>query len=433
MSSKVIVSFFFFFYLIMPEYFAFEISSKIPLLTASRVLLLLLLIFALYSRNGNLNLKSPSKALSFYLGIMIVVNCFHLFDCFPDSVKRIATIILEQWLLVVLIVQVLNSRKKIEIALEAMVWASGLIGFLAIIETITGVNIFYYLTTTSREMLQSSFVRMGMLRAEGPFGHAVYLGTYCVCMLPFSLFCYETKRKNYYLLIAILNIIGTFASGSRGQILILAVVLMYIFFKKKDSIKVKYIKLVLFVIPIMCLAFLCIPALREMLFNNVKSVLSALGFSYTLTDYGANTSGWASRLWQLSGFLHLYNEKALFFGLGSACHTRGLVEYFWDGVWRQINTFDVGYVGVAMQYGLLGLLGYLTLLGGCLRSGKLLGSKRDINNIHNTFLCFYVAYMLNLLSTVGIENMFFLVLGIHYAYIKVETKQKRLKIETHLV
>lgn len=423
MNSKVVISLFFFFYLILPEYFALEISASLPLLTASRILIVLLFLLVIYFDFGKIRLKTQSKALGFYFFIIILVNCLHLKDCFSDSVKCIASVIMEQWLLILLVVQILDSREKIERAVDAMVWASGLIGILAMFETVTGVNVFYFLTTTKRDMLQSAFFRMGMLRAEGPFGHSVYLGTYCVCMIPFALYFYETKRKKRYLLIAMANMIGTFASGSRGQILILALVLIYIFGKKKPSIKMKYIRLMLVMVPVATVALLVVPTLREMFFNTMKSVLAALGFSFSLTDYGANSTGWNSRIWQLSGFLHLYKENSLFFGLGYGCQVRGLVYYFWDGVWRQINTFDVGYVGIAMQYGLFGLIAYMGLFGSNLRKGLRLGSKQDIYNMNNTFVFFYVAYMLNLLSTVGVESMLFLVLGIHFAYIRVSARQ----------
>lgn len=419
MSSKIMIFIFFFFYLIMPEYFALEISSSLPLLTVSRILILLIVCFALYQNHGRFKIQMKDRVLNLYVLIMLVINGFHLIDCFSDSAKTIFSLLLEQWLVVALVVNVLNTRDKIEKAINAMVWASFVVGILGILEVFTGRNMFYYLTTTSRTMMQASFFRLGLLRAEGPFGHPVYFGTYCVCILPFSLYLYESRRKKIYLLIAFINMAATFCSGSRGQIMVLALVLLYVFFNKKSSIKRKYLTVIALLIPIGIILILIVPSLRELFVNTMKSLMSSLGFKFDLENYGSNVSGWKSRIWQLSGVVHLIKNNALLLGLGAACHIRGLVQYLWDGVWRTINTFDVGYIGIIMQYGIFGLIAYMRLLVSELRRSIRLRSKNDEYNLNGTFVFFYVAYLLNLLATVGIENMLFLIIGIQLAYLKV--------------
>ena len=88
--------------------------------------------------------------------------------------------------------------------------------FNAFFEAISGINVFYYLTTTSRDMLQASYERLGSLRAESAFGHPVYFAVYLLSMLPFALYFYENTAKKRYLLIGGLNICALFASGTRG-------------------------------------------------------------------------------------------------------------------------------------------------------------------------------------------------------------------------
>lgn len=418
MSDKHVIVIFFFFYLILPEYFAFEISSSFPLLTAGRVLILLLLAWTCYSHHGKLHVAIHNKALCLYFAVMIIINIFHLTDCFSESFKTIFSLVFEQWMLIILVLNALNTRDKFEYAIEALVWGNFLVGILGVIETISGENLFYFLTTTSRSMLQSSQVRLGMRRAEGPFGNSVYFGIYCVCMIPFSLYLYETKRQRRFLLIVLINILGVLCSGSRAQILVLALMLAYAFLKKRKSLKMDYLKYILGLIPLATIILLIAPSLRAMLLNTTKSVFNALGFAYELTNFGTNTLGWESRIWQFSGFIQLIRKQALLFGLGAECHLRGQVEYLWNGVWTRIESFDVGFVSIGMQYGVIGLFVYMVLLCRLIKKSLKLSDRYETNNMNNAFLVFHIAYFLGLFSTVGVERMWILIIALQLAYIK---------------
>lgn len=98
------------------------------------------------------------------------------------------SIIFEQLILVIILLQVIESKQQIKQCMKALACGSAISAIVSIISIICGENLFYYLNTVSRSMLMASTVRMGIVRAEAGFGHPVYYGvsilvcgdTFCV-------------------------------------------------------------------------------------------------------------------------------------------------------------------------------------------------------------------------------------------------------------
>lgn len=204
---------FFALYLILPEYFALEISSSIPLLTGSRIILIIMILVCIHKRIINIKLDRSFLA---YFVILLAVNLYHLSTNSSAAIKAILTLIVEQALLYIVMKNLIMSKDVWFKGMDIMVSVSGIVSILGLVEAFFGVNVFYYLTTTSRDMLQASYERLGSLRAEAAFGHPVYFAVYLLGMLPFALYFYENTAKKKYLLIGGLNICAIFASGTRG-------------------------------------------------------------------------------------------------------------------------------------------------------------------------------------------------------------------------
>lgn len=415
MKIKTVIKIFFFLYLLLPEYFALEISESLPLLTFSRMLIIFLFIIMLI-KDRKKNLYFNDIGINIYIYLLVLVNIIHLSDAFVDSVKDIFSLLFEQSLLIILIVWLLDDNKKVILALKSLVFASGIIGILGIIESFTGFNIFYLLTTTSREMLQSSYERLNLIRASGPFGHSVYFAVYCVSMLPFTLYFYENTGRKIFFIIASINIISTLFSGSRGQILVLMIMIIYMLFKKKKIVSIKYIKKLIWIIPIFTIISIFIPNILLNITNIIKATLGSIGLGIEVNDFGENLNGVSSRLEQLSGLYWLYYNGGILFGFGSNCHTRGLVRYLTEYGWSIRKTFDVGYIAMIYQYGLIGAIGYFYLLTSKLKIALKKSDKFDIKNLNNVFVFFFISYLLNLITTVGLNALLFTMIGIFSAY-----------------
>ena len=196
-----------------PECFALELSSSLPLLTGSRVILVIMIIASIHKQI--INIKLDKTFLAYFI-FLLVVSLYHLSTNFSAALKAIFTLIIEQAVLYIVMKNLIKSKEIWYKGMEIMVSVSGIMSILGLFEAISGINVFYYLTITSRDMLQASYERLGSLRAESAFGHPVYFAVYLLAMLPFALYFYENTAKKKYLVIGGLDICALFASGTRG-------------------------------------------------------------------------------------------------------------------------------------------------------------------------------------------------------------------------
>ena len=102
-----------------------------------------------------------------------------------------------------------------------------------------------------------------------------------------------------------------------------------------------------------------------------------------------------------------------------------MVRYLTQWGWSVRKTFDIGYVGIFMQYGLIGSIGYICLYGYMFSISKHLRNRFDNKNIFNAFYFYTVATLLNLLSTVGVDSVNTIILGMLIASQSIFLQTKR--------
>lgn len=415
----VVISVFFLLYLMLPDYFAIEINEALPLLMVSRILIIILFIYVITRYKIDWKVKTIPLAIGIYFILLLFVNVMHFPDAFTDSLKSISSILCEELLLIILLAYTLDTKEKIQLAIKWMVYASAIIVVLGALESFTGINIFMYLDSVQREMLQSEYIRLGFQRAAGPFGHSVYYGAYCVLMLPFSLYLFKKTKKLKYYFIALLNVIGVFLSMARGSILVLAVLFMLLIIK--HGFKFSRRSWILIISTVICGLFfvLIIPVIRETFFDLIKSTINGMiGHSSSADNFGENgANALASRLEQFSGIIWQYKQGVLPFGFGSDCHARGLVYYFHEGCWIQSGTFDVGYVAYMMEYGIIGVLGYISLFV-YLFIFTFRRAEGYMKNLNCPIMLFYIVYYVSLWTISGMNSFFWLVTGIVFASLR---------------
>lgn len=419
--KKAFLNIFFCFYLILPEYFAIELSSSFPLLTVSRILILSLFLVLFYQKYVSLQLYPPFVV---YVVIIMGVNLVHLTDTM-ESVKAIISIIIEQLFLFILLNSLISSIEEIKKGLDIVVKVSGVICIAAIFEVLTGFQMFHLLNTVNREMLQSSYERLGFLRAGSAFGHPVYFAVYCICILPFSLYFYENTNKKMYLVIAVLNIIGMFCSGSRGAIVAFAILCLSMIVLKKFSVIITYIRKILFLFPCFIAICLFVPQVTEKVFGLIKSILAAFGAEYVVEGFGQNATGMQSRMMQFTGLRWLKEHGALVFGFGPKSHTRGLISYInpVSGNWNVSTTIDIGYLGYIFHYGIIGLMGYLIFYFFLFRKCLEKSNEMQKDNLFNAFKYFYIAYFVSLTTSTGLSSLFFLITAMMLLYDRLKSEE----------
>lgn len=470
-------------YAIMPSYCAVELHDKLPLITASRAVLVLMGIMLILRRRGDLldlkhfSLKrwnlllTENKLLRWglmgYFVILMGVNATFLTET-SEAIKQMFVHVAEEYALAWLLVMTLDSREKIRQALKVLVLSSAVVAVSACVSCAINYNLFGLLDTVNRDMLMSNYYRLGLLRAVAGFGHPVYYGAYCAMMFLLGMYLVETaktawERRTYGLCIA-LNFAGLFLANARGSILALGcvgllVIVIRTLQKDLKNLIVTYLPYgaIALVILVLVASFspLGISFITKTAGSVVLSVQSMLPGNEDLfatepteteptdpdstnpeemepteptepeveVDYGENADGVGSRLDQLTGITWTLTQEPLF-GFGPNCHVRGLMAYMYhEGYWSHVKTFDVNIVAIIGQYGLVGLVGFLCQYGSL--GITLIRKKYRGDKLMHYLLLAFICYMLCLLSISNLDKTSWILVGILVSLVNILDKERK--------
>lgn len=446
---------FFAFYITLPSFFAVDLHARIPLITASRALLVLLVFCTLWRKRScfykstgrfkTLNLfltedKLLRWGLCLYFVVLLAVNAAFVLQT-SDAIKQIFVLLAEEYGLVWILCLLLDSRKKIIDALKCMVITAAAIGIFAGISVILEYNIFDILNTSSRDLVLRFFYRYGMLRPTCGFIHPVYYGAYCAVMLPLNMYFIDNaKTKNERRLFGIcaaLTLLGLVLANSRGSQLAFCLIAAFVFFKQlaKRDLK-KLFKAYLPVIAVTSVLLLLVIALSPMGRSHIQYWVKSLAHSQsaapnldklhqdtpdisvpTTPEFGENAGGLASRLDQLTG-IRFTAERSPLLGFGPNAFAKLLVAYmYYPGVWSHVATVDVNLVAIIGQYGLIGLVGFLSLYSSL--GISFLRKKYRKDSLMQYLFLSYSCYMLCLFSISFLDKWFWVLTGILLALVNV--------------
>lgn len=457
---------FFALYVIAPSYLAVEFHSKLPLITLSRALLVMLGLMLVFRRRKTIfKLQKPDwKAMNFLLtdtrllrwGLLAYFVLLLAADValFPadkgEALKAIFVLLVEEYALVWMLTIILDTRKKLLGALQALVVASGVVALISVIGCIFNQNPFHWLNTVEREMLMTSYLRLGVLRAEAGFGHPVYYGAFCAMIVPINMYFTERSDARWkrfaFALILSFNLVALFLSNSRGSLIAMCctavlIVALKILRKEFKQMLRTYIPVLLMSLAILLIVASTIPHGAQFLTGTVNSVLDVVlpdGLftpkapastpsaptvpTKPVVDYGENAEGAASRIAQLSGIYWTFQRNPIF-GLGSNAHVRGLVAFqFVEGQWWNVPTFDMGLVAIACQYGIVGLLGYGALYGSLLLTA--ISKKFRKDTLMQQLGLSFVTYMLCLLTISSLPKMEWIVFAAMVCLVNILRKEQ---------
>lgn len=412
---------FFSFYLILPNYFALELSHSLPLITASRLILAICYAIIISQNHGKVRIRGFDLNIQMYITIFTLVNIVHLYDTGTSALNRLIVVFVEQAAVFVLISNLVDTEKKFEKAIDLLMDASSVTALISIVGFLFNTNFFYLLKTVSREMTQAGTsdigYRNGLLRIEAGFGHPVYYAMYCSMMIFVALQLINCKRKKKRASIClILNIVALLLTNSRGSILAVATTLLISFFASGWRERKKYLKLIGVSIVLLGVLFLFSENIRRYVIGIFQSIYIYFGIAKNVSasyqsNYGANMSFTNDRLMQFSGMIWTLKKSPLI-GFGYNSHTRGLIKYFYNGIWYPAVSYDVGYVEIVCCYGIIGAISFLFLWN------SVLVKLRHIRKFQYgiMFRNIFVVYLLCMLSVVNIDKIFWVFFGLLGAY-----------------
>ena len=372
--------------LFLPDYYGFELSSSLPLITASRMMFVVFYIYALINRRRDIRLKGfkikelPKEYyfLFAYFILRLLSNLYYV-GTYTEAVKSIFFIVFEQFMLLFAVYLLAPKREEIITLVKIIVYTAATLFVLGILESITGFNPFEALYTVKRDLYVVDYIRLGTVRTKSTMYAPSMYGNICILIMPLVLWLYEKTRSKIYLFIAGIEVLANIHSGCRSDLIFLVALLFFYFvyvLKKKER-RLLFIKnasiITAVLILYMCLACAISPNLRYFYVGTAKSMLNEVGFDFDLTEdapegaggYGYNPYGTTSRIRQFTGIYYTFQRNPVF-GLGAAADRRRDVMFYWHSArgtdkWIHAYVYDVGVVEALCDEGIIGFLGVCSL------------------------------------------------------------------------
>jgi hypothetical protein len=411
---------------ILPDQFAIELSASIPLVSASRIMIVILIGVWMYERIKNRDFSLPHLSLLIFLAVNVVISIANLHYGVAGELKRVALLTLERVLLVIAAADLIRSREEFNRCIDVMIWGCVAMAVIGILQTAMEYDIASVLqVTVPRTNFQISD-RMGMTRAFGTTNAIIY-GCYCAFMSPIILYRLENTGKRRYVLAFFLNFAAMLCTMSRSAWLCMGAIVLVMLCMRRWKL-LRYFVPYIPVAVVGVIALLLIkPNLVDAVVETVRSVLVAFGIKVDLSDgFGMNGIAPAySRLFEWTIIQYMFMEGKGLFGYGYDSFIQGRLHYFYrgDNAWTVAKTLDVGLIGIASDGGILGLLTYVGLFGYILVTGIRNRKREEGLNFYKLAIYMVAMYfMLNYVAAFVDEGAVWLFIALFYAYHRLEKK-----------
>lgn len=138
-------------------------------------------------------------------------------------------------------VSVLRSAKDIDFFVRLLVTGGGVLGFFALFESVTHVDVFNHLSEVVPVLHYDGTqapetARGGGLRVYGSAQHPLALGAALALLIPLAVYCAQRTRQWYWHVAGLLMLLGIFATRSRtGIIMLLVIAIVYLVLRGRET------------------------------------------------------------------------------------------------------------------------------------------------------------------------------------------------------
>lgn len=438
---------------VLPDGFAVELSASLPLLTAQRILILVLMGFWVVDKWKTRKWFAPLPLL-IYFGVQVIISVVNMRFGFSNEVKRIALMVLEQVLLAIMIADTIENRKELDSCIDMTLLTCAVLSIIGICQTLFNFDIASVLQIVDPRTNTALTHRMEMTRAYG-MANAITFGCYCTFM---ALLCYyrlEKTGKHRYSLILALDVLALLCTMSRSAWLCFAgVAALLVVTRPRLFFKRVWVCIAMAVVLFTGMAFTnggFGEAMLETGKSSLNTVLSAAnihvpgletadgsqqdpdfvqpekpvqqGQQFQISSkFGLNANSAAnSRLVEWTAVLYMKEEGNLLFGYGYNAFPRGMLHYFYPqfGFWTVATTLDVGLLGIVTESGVIGLLTELALLGWIMVTAFLKRGKNGTFTFNKVMMYAVPVYlMLNFMA--AFYASIWVIIGLYFANRKLE-------------
>jgi len=445
---------------VLPEQFSVRIHDSLPLVSATRILILIALGFWLYDKWKTKKIHFPKSLLLFFV-VNLIISLINL-RYGMDDIKRIFLLIFERVLLIIMLMDMIRDRQEFHLCIDFAIMGCAALAVIGIVQTVFNYDISSALHLTQTITSIQLADRMGLVRAFGTY-NAISYGCYCAFMALLILYrLYHTKHIWHSVAFA-LNFVALICTFTRSAWLCLAAVL----FAMLIVYRMKLIRRVLASVGIVILLCALLCCFQPKLFNafvetgksSINTVLGVLpdsvismfvpdnpdnagspgdpddptepgdlSFGFELDDdFGANASDPSySRTAQWTAIEYMTQEGQLLFGYGYNALIRGKIHFFfdrWAAKWQPTTFLDVGLVALLTESGLIGAVAYIGLLAFMLVYAFIKRSREDRFDFFCLVLFMIPLYLLlNYLAAFLHAQVVWLFIGLFYAYRKPEVQ-----------
>jgi len=445
---------------ILPEQLSINLHDKLPLISASRILIIIAAAFWLFQRIKEHNFKPPVSILVF-LGINLAISVFHLFSDL-DEINRIFLLFAERALVVVILIDLISNREEFDRCVDFLILGCCSVAVMGICQTIFNYDIAAVLHL--EETFTSAMVadRMGLIRAYAT-KNAISYGCYCAFMvLPIYYRLQSTGKQRYSVAFA-LNFLALIATFTRSAWLCIAGILVLVFLTRPlKMLRSLWPSVALIVV--LCLGLSLIQplfgvALTETAKSSWNTVINALPdewFSRSGTistdptsaatdptspdptepakptfelseDFGANANNPTySRLFQWSAIKYMLQDGNFLLGYGYNAFRQGQIYFThknWGSEYVVAPVLDVGLISIFTESGLVGMLSYLGLLCYMLVQSLRKRTRSGAFDFYKLMIFMIPLYLLlNFLSAFVNVALAWLVFGLFHAYENLDKK-----------
>jgi len=421
---------------LFPKYFSIELSASLPIITVQRILMFCLIFFVFGSQNRsrkffNIIHTVRVKWISVYILSAAISTVFNINS---QSINGFLSVIIEQILLFFLMIYICEEVLGVNQVIKLVKKLMFILAILGIFESLFNYNIFNLLYTTSRQLiLATTYERMGMLRATGPFGHP--LAYSLVIIIIFPLMFYNTRNskieiKLYNFLFCILAV-NMILTGSRSSMIIFLVQCVLLVNLAKGKSKINNY-LFIFLIMLCIIIGLITNSSSNSLGYVSKlfySISDSLFHTNYISDFGDNADPF---LYRNALFKILTNSNInILIGQGANYMVDNVInltdlyslnEYTGTLVVKSVDNF---YILRVIEYGLVGLTAFLLLVGNLIKKLILDIKISKVCSFSALILVASVGYVTELFAVGDCDTIkfFWFVLAIYYAFKRAERKQ----------
>lgn len=414
-------------YTILPDTFAIEISSSLPLITGKRVLIIIVCIIWLYNIKYRKRSHIP-KELLIYTVVAVGISLFNLRISFGE-LNNIFIVIFEQFLLVLAVKSIISEEEEVYRCLEFLIYGSVVLAIISILQTVLKIDLSTALAISEDRVVETITDRMNTIRAFG-VTNAIKNGCYCAFMCLITMFMYEKKKQIKYIFFLVMNVIALVCTMTRSAILALGITIVIMIVIRNRAFFKMYYKYLIAAVALIVGLFIVKPSIFSGITEVIKSILNVLGFDYELSsDFGFNANNASySRMVQWSAVYYMIREGFALCGYGYNAFLRGRLYYHFRqfGKWTKADALDTGFVGIAVESGLLGLINNIMLWSGVSFYAFRHRDKKDREtDIYKLTIYITIMYfIINIASAFYNTELLWLFMTVFFTYREIKVREK---------